>query len=161
MTTPARDDLVNDVRTLSESEALRALTVLVEESGLATLTMDTPAMETGLDGATDAVEYIPPVGHSAITEGGLARLALEYAATQGDRDGLLVEILEYARSPVDRFDPTAVPVGVLIVTLLQTEVLAKRHPSGKWSLTVHKRALRDSTLGRLLTALLSHLTNGK
>jgi hypothetical protein len=43
------------------------------------------------------------------------------------------EAVEYARSPADRFDPVLVPVGVLVVTL-----------RGRWSLTVHKRALRDA-----------------
>ncbi|WP_435642303.1 hypothetical protein ACR9VJ_00785 [Streptomyces sp. H49] len=69
--------------------------------------------------------------------------------------------MEYVRSPMERFDPVTVAVGVLAVTLLQTEVVVDRDRRGRWKVTVHKRALKDAALARVLTALLSHLTNGK
>ena len=46
-------------------------------------------------------------------------------------------------------------VGALVVLALQTEVKLTRDSQGKWSFTVHKRALRDSTLGQVITKLIS------
>ncbi|MFF8992371.1 hypothetical protein ACF09H_21025 [Streptomyces sp. NPDC014983] len=151
-----RDELVREIRALSDAEAARALTVLMEDRGLLH-----SAGELGpLDGQlVDALEAAGVEPAAAGGDGELARAALEYAALRGD--GVVGEAVEYARSPMERFDPVSVSVGVLAVTLLQTEVVVKRDPRGRWSVTVHKRALKDAALGRLLTALLSHLTDGK
>ncbi|MGW2641273.1 hypothetical protein [Streptomyces sp. NPDC001348] len=158
-----RDDLLQEIRTLSEAEAVRALTALVEDRGLISSANDMPVTDDELRVAVDTeetAEYLQSIS-SSVGEGDLARLALEYAAVHEDLADVVVEAVEYAGSPSDRFDPVSLSVGVLVVTLLQTEVMVKRDARGRWSLTVHKRALRDSTLSRLLTALLSHLTNGK
>ncbi|MFI0743179.1 hypothetical protein ACH4PU_34655 [Streptomyces sp. NPDC021100] len=69
--------------------------------------------------------------------------------------------VEHARSPRERLDPVTLSVTALVVALLRTEVSVKRDPRGGWSLSVHKRALRDSVLGRVLTALPSHLNGDK
>jgi hypothetical protein len=161
---PQQDDLTQDIGTLSETQAVQALTVLLEDRGLLQSAQDMPATEEELRTAVDTesaefAEYLPP-DRSPVGEGDLARAALAYAAAQEDWSGVVGEAVEYARSSADRFDPVLVPVGVLVVTLLQTDVVVKRDPRGRWSLTVHKRALRDASLGRLLTALLSHLTGG-
>ena len=158
-----RDDLTKAIGALSDTEALQALTVLLEDRGLLSQAEDMPATDEELRGAVDAkdaAEYLPPE-QLPLAEGDLARIALEYAAAQEEWRGVVGEAVEYASSSIDRFDPVVVPVGVLVVTLLQTEVVVKRDPRGRWSLTVHKRALRDAALGRLLTALLSHFTSGK
>lgn len=158
-----RDDLTKAIDTLSDAEAVRALTAFLEDRGLLSTAEDMPTTEEELKGAVDAqeaAEYLPP-GQSPVSEGDLARVALEYAAAQEEWRGVVGEAVEYASSSIDRFDPVFVPVGVLVVTLLQTEVVVKRDPRGRWSLTVHKRALRDAAMGRLLTALLSHFTSGK
>jgi hypothetical protein len=55
-------------------------------------------------------------------------------------------------------DPSREPalfVGALVVLALQTEVKLTRDSQGKWSFTVHKRPLRDSTLGLVITKLIS------
>ncbi|MEW2069812.1 hypothetical protein [Streptomyces sp. NPDC007346] len=160
-----RDDpaQTQNIRTLSDAEAVRALTALVEDRGLLPSTGDLPATAEELRDAVDAevvADHLPP-GVPPVSQGDLARAALEYAATQEDLASVVDEAVEHARSPMDRIDPVSVSVAALAVTLLQTEVVVKRDNRGRWSLTVHKRALRDSALGRLLTALLTHLTDGK
>ncbi|WP_327320086.1 hypothetical protein [Streptomyces sp. NBC_01235] len=158
-----RDDLTKAIGELSDTEAVQALTVLLEDRGLLSPARDMPATDEELRGAVDAAaaaEYLPP-GQPPLSEGDLARVALEYVAALEDWRGVVGEAVEYVSSSIDRFDPVVVPVGVLVVTLLQTEVVVKRDPRGRWSLTVHKRALRDAALGRLLAALLSHFTSGK
>ncbi|MFF9021190.1 hypothetical protein [Streptomyces eurythermus] len=151
-----RDELVREIRALSDAEAVRALTVLVEDRGLLSSARETVLPEGELGQALRAAGVEPGEGGS---EGDVARAALEYAALQGD--DVVGEAVEYVRSPMERFDPVTVTVGVLVVTLLQTEVVVDRDRQGRWKVTVRKRALKDAALARVLTALLSHLTNGK
>ncbi|MEU2712964.1 hypothetical protein [Streptomyces sp. NPDC007205] len=159
-----RHDLAQEIRALSAEEAVRALTVLVEDRGLLASAEDMPVtdeeLRDALTTAAAAGEVPAPDGSSA-DEGDVARAALQHAAARPDLASVAGEAVEYARSPMDRLDPVSVSVGALVVTLLQTEVVVKRDEQGRWRLTVHKRALRDAALGRLLTALLAHLTNGK
>ncbi|BBC94708.1 hypothetical protein ACFY2H_19950 [Streptomyces griseofuscus] len=151
-----RDELVREIRALSDAEAVRALTVLVEDRGLLS-SAEQMALPDGELGAALTAAGVEPGGGAG--EGDVARAALEYAALGGD--GVVGEAVEYVRSPMERFDPVSVSVGVLAVTLLQTEVVVKRDRRGRWSVTVRKRALKDAALARVLTALLSHLTDGK
>ncbi|GGR57829.1 MULTISPECIES: hypothetical protein [Streptomyces] len=151
-----RDELVREIRALSDAQAVRALTVLVEDRGLLSSARETGLSEGELGQALKAAGVEPGEGGG---EGDVARAALEYAALQGD--DVVGEAVEYARSPMERFDPVTVTVGVLVVTLLQTEVVVDRDRQGRWKVAVRKRALKDAALARVLTALLSHLTNGK
>ncbi|MEU8971498.1 hypothetical protein AB0D11_19890 [Streptomyces monashensis] len=163
-----RDDLALEIRTLSDEAAVRALTALVEDRGLLAPAADTDVPDEALRDALAAAAAAgqlpapaPAPDGSPAGEGDVARAALEHAAARPELAGVAGEAVEYAQSPADRFDPVSVSIGALVVALLQTEVVVKRDVRGRWSLTVHKRALRDAALGRLLTALLSHLTDGK
>ncbi|MDH6697499.1 hypothetical protein ABZ682_20165 [Streptomyces griseoviridis] len=151
-----RDEQVREIRALSDVEAVRALTVLVEDRGLLSSATEIAVHEKELRDALKAAGVEPGAGEG---EGDVARAALEYLALSGD--GVVGEAVEYVRSPMERFDPVSVSVGALAVTLLQTEVVVKRDAQGRWSVTVHKRALKDAALARVLTALLSQLTDGK
>ncbi|WP_018546538.1 hypothetical protein [Streptomyces sp. LaPpAH-108] len=155
-----RDERVREIRALSDEEAVRALTVLVEDRGLLSSAVDIALPDAELADALSAAGVGPGGGGG---EGDVARAALEYAALDGAgyRDGDVGEAVEYARSPLDRLDPVSVSVGVLAVTLLQTDVLVKRDARGRWTVTVHKRALKDTALARVLTALLAHFTDSR
>ncbi|MFE0177525.1 hypothetical protein ACFWZ2_34965 [Streptomyces sp. NPDC059002] len=159
-----REQLAGDVRALSDEAAVRALAAVVEERGLLA-----EAHRQGWDGAElgetldagDAAEYLGS-GQPAVSEGELARVTLEYAVSLGEDMARTVgEAVAYARSPMERLDPVSLAVPVLVVVLLQTEVVVKRDTRGKWSLTIHKRAMKDAALGRVFTALLSRLGGGK
>ncbi|EFL27528.1 hypothetical protein SSOG_07242 [Streptomyces himastatinicus ATCC 53653] len=151
-----RDEQVREIRELSDVEAVRALTVLVEDRGLLSSAMKIALADEELG---DALKTAGVDSGGGEGEGDVARAALEYVALSGD--SVVGEAVEYVRSPMERFDPVSVSVGVLAITLLQTEVVVKRDARGRWSVTVHKRALKDAALARVLTALLSHLTDGK
>ncbi|MER5928884.1 hypothetical protein [Streptomyces sp. NPDC002054] len=157
-------DLGQHIRALSDEEAVRALTVVAEERGLLPAARQLSSSGAELRDAVDVLdreEYLLP-GQPVATEGELARIALEYAAAQHeDLAQTIGEAVEYVQSPMDRIDPATISVAALVVTFLQTEVIMKRDTRGKWTLTIHKRALRDSALGRVLTALLSQITSGK
>ncbi|MGW3657577.1 hypothetical protein ACWD6R_18650 [Streptomyces sp. NPDC005151] len=160
----SQDDLEQSIRALSDDEAIRALTALAEERGLLPAAHRFSPEGGRLRAGVDAVElerYLDP-GQPELSGGELARRVLEYAvALREDLANTVGEAVAYARSPMDRLDPVTLPVAALAITLLQTEVVVKRDPRGRWSLTIHKRAMRDSSLGRVLTALLSQITSGK
>ena len=96
--------------------------------------------------------YAAPGGQAA-DPGELARATLVYlAAARPD----LVPVIGQAVALAD--DSTREPalfVGALVVLALQTEVKLTRDSQGKWSFTVHKRPMRDSTLGQVITKLIS------
>ncbi|CAM5651260.1 hypothetical protein SALBM135S_05119 [Streptomyces alboniger] len=161
---PIQGQLEREVRALSEETAVRALAVVVEERGLLAEASRCPwsgAELTEAVAAGDLAAYLPPDRPEA-TDGELARATLEYVASQSEDMARTVgEAVEYARSPLERVEPVALSVTVLVVVLLQTEVAVKRDTRGRWSFTIHKRAMRDAALGRVFTALLSRLTGGK
>jgi hypothetical protein len=84
---------------------------------------------------------------------------LEYTAVADS--GIVAEVVDYARSPSERVDLEAVSVMAAVVVLLQTEVVVKRNVQGKWSVTVHKHAARDSALGHVLSTLYSRIGGGR
>ncbi|WEH33970.1 hypothetical protein PZB75_11670 [Streptomyces sp. AM 4-1-1] len=161
---PNRDDLEQRIRALSDDEAIRALAELMEERGLLPAADQLPSTEAELAASVtvvDAEAYLRP-DQPTPSDGQLARSALEYAAAQReDLVETVSEAVDYARSPADHPESFTLPVAVLVITLLQTEVILKRSSGGRWSLTIHKRALRDSALGRVLTELISRITGGR
>ncbi len=45
--------------------------------------------------------------------------------------------------------------------ILQTEVKLTRDAQGRWTFTVHKHPVRDSTLGQVISKLLAYLPGSK
>jgi hypothetical protein len=164
---PSRDDVELRISELSDEASVRALTALVEERGLLSAARQLPPEQLDVLQAApraDVEHYVPP-GQPTASDGELARAVLAYAASaqmeSAGMAGLVDEAVAYAQSPMDRMEPVALSVVALAVTFLQTEVVVKRDPRGRWSFTIHKRAMRDSSLGHVLTALLSRITSGK
>ncbi|MEU8543877.1 hypothetical protein AB0C52_28455 [Streptomyces sp. NPDC048717] len=160
----SRTDLERSIRTLSDDEAVRALTALAEDRGLlpAARDMASEGGELKIEVAAAELEHYAHSDPLAASQGELARRVLAYAVTTSEELAETAgEAVAYARSPMDRFDPVTLSVAALAITFLQTEVTAKRDADGKWSLAIRKRAMRDSSLGRVLTALLSQITGGK
>jgi hypothetical protein len=156
-------ELVQRIRELSDEEAARALLALVEDRGLLPAAEQLP-QGTELQDAVDArdVDAYLPLDRVIVTDGELARTALECIPDLREELASTVsDALEYAQSPMERFDPITLPVALLVIAVLQTEIVVKRNESGKWNLMIHKHALRDTALGRVLGALLSQITGGK
>lgn len=57
-----------------------------------------------------------------------------------------------------RFEPATLALGGLVLLALQTEIKVERNTTGEWRFRLHKKAMRDSTLGRLLGQLLAFYT---
>ncbi|MFJ2845828.1 hypothetical protein ACIPD2_29925 [Streptomyces griseofuscus] len=101
-----RDELIREIRALSDAEAVRALTVLAEDRGLLS-SAEQMALPGGELGEALTAAGVEPGGGAG--EGDVARAALEYAALGGD--DVVGEAVEYVRSPMERFDPVSVSVG--------------------------------------------------
>jgi hypothetical protein len=113
------------------------------------------------DNGTPAPGAVPD---GDVTAGALARDTLSYLMTQqSDLTAVVERATAMAHAGMDtasRFDPVTMGVGALVVLALQTEVQVERGTTGKWSLKVHKKAMSDSTLGKLLGKLIASYTGG-
>ena len=116
------------------------------------------ALETGLREATaddtGLADYAQP-GTTA-DAGDLARATLLHlAATRPDLVPVITRAIDdpgYAAR-----DPVTLTVGALVVLALQTEVKLTRNTQGRWTFTIHKHPMRDSTLGQVISKLLAYL----
>lgn len=155
--------LVSQIRVLSDREAIRAITALAEDRGLLDGARQLPSGPDQLQDSagTDDLAAFAASDHAKTSDGDLARLALEYVAGLSALADAVEEAVAYVRAPAERVEPVSVSVAALVIVLLQTEVKFTRNTNGKWSLTVHKKAMRDSTLGKLLAGLTTHFINGK
>jgi len=150
-------DITAAIEALSGDQAARVLALTVDHGAPLPDPARLRALDSGLrdalagDGAGLA-GYAAPGGQAA-DPGELARATLVYlAAARPD----LVPVIGQAVALAD--DSTREPalfVGALVVLALQTEVKLTRDSQGKWSFTVHKRPVRDSTLGQVITKLIS------
>lgn len=74
----------------------------------------------------------------------------------------LVPVIDHAARLAEdttRFEPATLAFGGLVLIALQTEVKVDCNTAGQWQFRLHKKAMRDSTLGQLLGKLLALYTN--
>lgn len=117
------------------------------------------ALDTGLRQATTDDTGLASYAQPGITAdaGDLARATLVHlAVTRPDLIPVITRAIEDPGSAVR--EPISLTVGALVVLALQTEVKLTRNTQGRWTFTVHKHPMRDSTLGQVISKLLSHLT---
>jgi hypothetical protein len=120
------------------------------------------ALETDLRQATaddtELVEYAQP-GTTA-DAGDLARATLLHLAAA--RPDLVPVITQAIDEPTYAArDPVTLTVGALVVLALQTEVKLARNTQGRWTFSLHKHPMRDSTLGQVIIKLLAYLPGSK
>jgi len=150
-------DITAAIEALSGDQAARVLALTVDHGAPLPDPARLRALDSGLrdalagDGAGLA-GYAAPAGQAA-DPGELARATLVYLAAA--RPGLVPVIGQAVALADDSTREPALFVGALVVLALQTEVKLTRDSQGKWSFTVHKRPVRDSTLGQVITKLIS------
>ena len=120
------------------------------------------ALETGLHDAaaddTGLADYEEP--GAAADAGDLARATLLHLAAT--HPNLVPVITRAIGDPgYAARDPVTLTVGALVVLALQTEVKLTRNAQGRWTFTLHKHPMRDSTLGQVISKLLAYLTGSK
>ena len=92
----------------------------------------------------------PPPSH-----GDLARATLTHLSATRPELALVIDRAVHLADDTTRFEPATLAVGGLVLLALHTEVKVERNTAGEWQFRLHKKALRDSTLGRLLGQLLA------
>ena len=145
------------ISALSSQQAIRVLALTADHTAPlpdpAQLSATDRNLRDALPDSADLDEYAPPADQDG-DPGDLARATLTHlAATQPD----LVPVITQAITMADdttRFEPATLAVGALVVLALQTDVKLTRSAQGKWSFTVHKQAMRDSTLAQVISKLL-------
>ena len=87
----------------------------------------------------------PPPSH-----GDLARATLTHLSATRPELAPVIDRAVRLADDTTRFEPATLAVGGLVLLALHTEVKVERNTAGEWQFRLHKKALRDSTLGRLL-----------
>jgi hypothetical protein len=161
MPQPDPTPLPTAVAELSDPEAIRALAIVADYQGLGSNTADQAQVEGRLREALsdpNLAAYAPQMT-TYPTDGELARRTLGYLIEQGPTPAQLVkQAIDLVTSPGERFDLATFAIGGLILAALQTEVELERSPEGHWRFRLHKQPMRESTLGRLLAALIARFT---
>lgn len=103
--------------------------------------------------------YRPTAGASC-SDGDLARAALHYLAESGeDNVDVIDRSITYASRPGERFGLETLALGALVLAVLQTDLKLKRDTRGRWTFELHKKAMSDSALARVITTFIGRFTN--
>lgn len=155
MTSPATLD------TLTDTQAVRVLALVVDHHA----PLPDPARLRQLDAALAQAADDPDLqpfhrpGTPPPSDGDLARATLAHLAATRPALTPAIDRGVCLADDTIRFEPATLTVGGLVLLALQTEVKIERNAAGKWQFRLHKKAMRDSTLGRLLGQLLALYTN--
>ena len=158
----ASDSLQKQIAALADEQAIQVLGLVVEDARLPVLADDWDSVESHLGEAVAAshLDLYEPTPSTSYSEGDLARAALRYYAESGsDAADTIQQAIAYASSPGERFDPVTLTVGALVIAVLQTDVKLKRDARGRWSFELHKKAMRDSALGQVISTFIGHFVN--
>jgi hypothetical protein len=146
------------IEALTGKQAIRVLALTLDHSDPLPDPGQLRAMDSGLDQAittsTELADYAETADHVG-DPGDLAKATLLHLAAI--RPELVPVITQAARLPDDvtRFEPATLAVGALVILALQTEVKLTRNAQGKWTFTLHKQPMRDSTLGQVISKLIA------
>lgn len=141
---------------LTDQQAIRVLALTLDHAAplpdAATLRDLDTALRQAITTGPALTDYADP-GPEQASPGDLARATLLHLAAQPVLIPVITRAVGMAGDDTTR-DPTLL-VGALVVLALQTEIKLTRNQAGKWALTLHKHAAKDSTLGQVITKLLA------
>lgn len=144
------------IEALSDRQAIRVLALVADHSGATPDTDQLRELDARLREAMadpELAHYATPRGEVG-SDGDLARAALAHLAATADHMETVRRAISIAESDSSRFiEPAALAVGGLVLVALQTEVELTRTSTGRWRLHIHKPAMSDSTLGKVLSKL--------
>lgn len=164
-----------EIDVLTDPQAIRALALLADHNGVQLDPAQLRELDQRLREATDDPELtsyttpgsVPvasasPDGASsdaaspdgAVSDGELARATLAHLASTPEHAENVRRAVSIAATDTSRFlDPATLAIGGLVLVALQTEIELTRTSTGRWRLRIHKTAISDSTLGKVLSAL--------
>jgi hypothetical protein len=156
------DATYSQISSLSDEQAIQALKIVVQHDQLPVPTSD---WESAKDHIKEAIKssgldaHAPPAD-ARCSDGDLSRITLQYWAESGQHAAAVVnEAITYVSEPGERFDPVTLSLGGLVLAILQTDLKLKRDSKGNWTFELHKTPMRDSTLGKVITAFIGRFTN--
>jgi len=142
---------------LTDLQAIRVLALVVDHHAPLPDPTRLRELDTAFAHAADDPDlrpYLRP-GAPPPSHGDLARATLTHLSATRPELTLAIDRAVRLADDTTRFEPATLAVGGLVLLALQTEVEVKRNTAGKWQFRLHKKALHDSTLGRLLGQLLA------
>jgi hypothetical protein len=152
----------SQISSLNDEQAIQALKIVVQHDQLPVPTSD---WDSAKDHIKEAIEssgldaHAPPAD-APCSDGDLARITLQYWAESGQHSaGVVGGAISYVSEPGERFDPVTLSLGGLVLAILQTDLKLKRDSKGNWTFELHKTPMRDSTLGKVITAFIGRFTN--
>jgi hypothetical protein len=154
--------IIETIAALTDDDAIRVLADTADYQDRLPDPAELRTLETGLrDAATDDPKlagYAQP--GTTVDAGDLARATLVHlAVTCPDLIPVITRAIEDPGYAIR--EPVSLTVGALVVLALQTEVKLTRNAQGRWTFTVHKHPMRDSTLGQVISKLLAYLPGSK
>jgi hypothetical protein len=154
--------ITDTIAALTGEEAIRVLADTADYQDRLPDPAQMRALEIGLRDATaddaELTEYAQP-GATA-DAGDLARaVLLHLTTTRPDLVPVITQVIDDPGYAVR--EPVSLTVGALVVLALQTEVKLARNAQGRWTFTLHKHPMRDSTLGQVISKLLAYLPGSK
>ena len=159
---PDLDSIQERIAHLDNQQAPLVLQLLVEHDRLHVPADDWDSARHHLKEAitvSDLDTYMPSQD-TTYSNGDLARAALlYYTESHPGAINTIDEAVTYATGPAERFDMATLALGALVLATLQTEIKLERNTQGKWSFRLQKKAVSDSTLGKVITTFIGHFTN--
>ena len=132
------------IDTLTDLQAIRVLALVVDHHAPLPDPTRLRELDTALAHAADDPDlrpYLRP-GTPPPSHGDLARATLTHLSATRPELAPVIERAVRLADDTTRFEPAALAVGGLVLLAL--------HTTGEWHFRLHKKALRDSTLGQLL-----------
>jgi hypothetical protein len=142
---------------LTDLQVIRVLALVVDHHAPLPDPTRLRELDTALTHAADDPDlrpYLRP-GAPSPSHGDLARATLTHLSATRPELALVIDRAVRLADDTTRFEPATFAVGGLVLLALHTEVKVERNTAGEWQFRLHKKALRDSTLGRLLGQLLA------
>jgi len=142
---------------LTDLQAIRVLALVVDHQVPLPDPTRLRELDTALAHAVDDPDlrpYLRP-GSPPPSHGDLARATLTHLSATRPELAPVIDRAVYLADDTTRFEPATLAVGGLVLLALQTEIKVERNTAGKWQFRLHKKAMRDSTLGRLLGQFLA------
>jgi hypothetical protein len=153
------NDAAKEIGDLSDPQAVRVLALVVDRvcrlpDPAHLRELDAQLRKAVMDGGP--ADHTDPSGPPP-TAGEIARAALAHLVAETPELSEVVRRAGSLATDTTRFDRATLAIGGLVLVALQTEVDLRRDAKGEWRLRIHKKAIRDSRLGRLLAKLVSHV----
>jgi hypothetical protein len=102
----------------------------------------------------EVIELATPAPQAS--EGDLARTALLHlVATDGAAAQLVERALALPPRETEKFDPTMLAIGALVLFVFRADINLSHDPSKGWTFKFRTKGLSESTLGKLLGQLMS------